>query len=365
MSAIEWIRYTKHSVTTTSTLEHTMQPLSATDAITVLSTLPDGLILTNPQDRIVWLNPAAARMFGLDPDQWCGRLWSEVTEHLQIAETVYGEHSRFWHGDIKYSMRTQTLAIGPRTQAAPHTLRIFAPVPKDIQYFETFISILSHELRTPLTGVIGYANILQTNTLGPLTPDQRDLLSGISKYGNRISQVITECLFMVGLQQKTYEANPKSLLLAESISKAIESVTAQFSEYPRTITRREDNPLQRVYCDSYALNGFLIQLLAQAIRFTPENGQIQIVVTDHINTVQIEIIDNGIGIPAEHLPHVFELDNQEFDNWRYNNRLVPWPDLHIGLWIAKQVTLLNGGDLTCTSIEGQGSTFCLTLPKGK
>ncbi len=220
-----------------------------------------------------------------------------------------------------------------------------------------FISSVSHELRTPLTSIKGYAAILIEGKLGHLPAAAKERLEKINRHSDELIHMVNDLLDIARIESgkvamKMEEQNIKAVIsIAEDIiliqckNKNIELITSIQKETPSVLADRAQ--LERVF----------INLLGNAVKFTPENGKITIKAHAENNMVQVDISDTGIGMPPDTLSMIFE-EFYRVDN--LINQQVKGTGL--GLTLVKHIIEAHKGKIWVESKPGQGSTFSFTLP---
>lgn len=222
-----------------------------------------------------------------------------------------------------------------------------------------FLSLMSHELRTPLNAIAGYAELLETGIRGPLSEvqlaDVRRIQANQRHLLGLVESVLTYAKTDAGNIEFRPEEVPLGLLLAEvygTMSPLIVEKGASCSG-----CEAEDSADLTVYADPEKLRQILINLLANAIKFSGEGGRIQVTHQHAGEKVEIRIADDGIGIAAEHRERIFDPFVQVEEGLA---------DRHggtgLGLAISLELAIGMGGDLRVESELGRGSTFILTLP---
>jgi signal transduction histidine kinase len=222
-----------------------------------------------------------------------------------------------------------------------------------------FLSMMSHELRTPLNAITGYAQLISMGVRGPVTGEQSDFLDRIERASRHLQILIGDILefarFDVGQVQFELERVPVDAVIAESV----ELLAPQISE--RGIDFSHDTGAAgeiEVSADRSRVRQILVNLIGNAIKFTPESGRVWLACRRQGGEMHLEVADTGRGIPADRLAAVFEPFVQV-------DRAGIAPALQgvgLGLAICRQLARGMGGDVRAASEEGKGSTFTLVLP---
>ncbi|NTU81075.1 MAG: PAS domain S-box protein [Chloroflexales bacterium] len=234
--------------------------------------------------------------------------------------------------------------------------QLFASLQEAVLLREQFLSVASHELRTPLTSVLGHAQLFQRRAARAGTLNQRDQrsLEQIITHAERLSRMITTILDVSRIDQGRLQLACAPLELTALLR---ETVTAAQGLAPHQIVvAGAEGPLW-VYGDALRLEQALHNLLGNAIKYSPDGDTVTVTVTADADTVQVAVRDEGIGIPAADVPHIFE----RF--YRAGNVSADTiSGVGIGLFVVQEIVTLHGGTITVASAAGEGSTFTLTLP---
>jgi signal transduction histidine kinase len=216
---------------------------------------------------------------------------------------------------------------------------------------------MSHELRTPLNAIIGFAEDAADGLAGELTPRQSRYVSNILNAGRHLLTVINDILDLAKLQsgKATVEARP--LPLSEVLDELADTMQPLVARRHQTLEIADTTRLPDVLADRAKLYQVLLNLVSNAHKFTPEGGHIRIEAERQGHHVAVRVIDDGIGIGVDSLPHLFE-EFRQVEQYRKPQT----PGTGLGLSITKRLVELHGGTISVTSKPGQGSTFEFTLP---
>jgi signal transduction histidine kinase len=222
-----------------------------------------------------------------------------------------------------------------------------------------FIGTMSHELRTPLTSVIGYSEMMLEGIGGPLTPEQTEYLGIIMEKGENLLHLITSILDLTKI-----EAGRVRLVLSEvEVAQFVADCAATFLPQARKqgvqISADVERDLPAMACDREKVRQAMLNLLSNALKFTPRGGSIRVVARRAPgDRIGIDVEDSGIGIAEEHLGRIFDVFYQVDGS---NTR--EYGGAGLGLAIVKSFAEAHGGEVQVRSVVGQGSTFTLLLPR--
>jgi signal transduction histidine kinase len=221
-----------------------------------------------------------------------------------------------------------------------------------------FLAIMSHELRTPLNAIGGYADLIELGVHGPVTDDQRDALARIKRSEQHLLGLINEVLNYARVETGTvnYDIGPISVRDLVSTTQTLTAPQAQAQSLTLTV-RRPDAALH-ASADRDKTQQILLNLVSNAIKFTPPGGSITIRTRSSLQTVAIIVADTGGGIPADKLERIFEPFTQ------VDSRLTrTGQGVGLGLAISRDLANGMGGTLSVESVVSEGSRFTLSLPR--
>ncbi len=220
-----------------------------------------------------------------------------------------------------------------------------------------FVANISHELRTPLTHIKGYNVLLKDGALGPLSPDQRQALETTSKAIERLEQLINDLISYAAAARGELTLNRRPVgperLLLQVIERSGDK--ARYRQVSLACEAAADVP--PVSADEEKLTWILLQLVDNAIKFTPAGGCVTLGARVAGNTVVLTVSDTGIGIPAGRLDEVFE-PFQQLDGSSTRR----YGGTGLGLALVRRIVEAHGAQMQVTSREGQGSLFAFALP---
>jgi PAS domain S-box-containing protein len=345
----------------------------------------------DPQGHVASWNEGAQRIKGYTADEIIGRHFSifypperiaeRFPEHeLQVARQVgrfedegwriRQDGSRFWANVVITALRD-----------ASGTLVGFAKVTRDLterraaeerrvsdarrvaaaeaanRTKSEFLASMSHELRTPLNAIGGYADLLMEGLYGPVAAEQHAALQRIRRSQQHLLTIISDLLNYSRIEagQITYDVGPVPVVaMLDAVGAMIEP---QAIRRGLTLERGPCPPQAVVRVDRPRTEQILLNVLSNAVKFTPGGGQIVVSCDRRGDRVTVRIRDTGPGIPADQLEAVFEPFVQLGRTLNSAHE-----GTGLGLAISRDLARAMGGDLTAESTPGVGSTFILTLP---
>ena len=221
-----------------------------------------------------------------------------------------------------------------------------------------FISLVSHELRTPLTSIKGYASILIDEKLGNLNPAQKERLAKISRHSSSLASLVNNLLDISRIESGKVEMNIEQVSIEEVLSGIVDVLNPQLQEKNLALKIEIPPDIIPVWVDRSQLERVFINLLGNAIKFSPEKAKIAINVLDKEDCIQVDISDTGIGIASDDLPKIFD----EF--YRADNSINKYKKgTGLGLSLVKRIIDVHNGKISVKSRLNRGSTFSFILPK--
>lgn len=220
---------------------------------------------------------------------------------------------------------------------------------------DTFLSTASHELKTPLTSVIGYAELLDDND-ERMTREQRgEFLRRLRAEAGRLLSMIEDILDLARIESGKLTLRCVSMSVNEVAHAAVETTRMLARKHNVELVEQFDPLLPRVALDEVKLRQVVVNLLVNAVKFSPEHGRVVLETLRDGDFLRVQVADQGAGVAPDDAAHIFELFGQGEHGARAGG-------LGIGLHLVKRITELHGGHVGVNSRVGEGSTFWLRLP---
>ena len=283
---------------------------------------------------------------------------------LIVEETAIGVLSFYFtapvHFDQEYTALLTSVAqhcaqATDRARLYETSQRARAEAEAANQSKDDFLSTVSHELRTPLTAVLGWASMLRAGSLDPARSARA--IEAIFNNATRQTHLIDELLDISRIVSGRVIFDRHELDLAEVLHGASEAVMPQ-ADAKGVELRAGSHPSVPVMGDPRRLEQVFLNLLANALKFTPEGGLVTVDVTPNAHAVEVRVADNGAGIEPAFLTHVFDRFRQGD-----NSTARSTGGLGLGLFIARQLVEAQGGTIRAESDgPGRGASFIVTLP---
>lgn len=220
-----------------------------------------------------------------------------------------------------------------------------------------FVNAVSHELRTPLTSIMGYAEFLEDQIGGRLSADQHTFVYHIQDGTRRLQQLVDDLLDFARLEAGTFRLVLRPADLNQIVRAVIDSLRPQVQR--RSLELLADLPRESTVMevDPGRIEQVLINLVNNAIKFTPAGGRISVGLRAQTGQIRLTVTDTGIGIPPDHLAKLFQKFYQVDPSSTRRQG-----GAGLGLSIAKGLVEAHGGQIGVESEVGKGSTFWITLP---
>jgi two-component system phosphate regulon sensor histidine kinase PhoR len=330
---------------------------------TVLEAMVEGVLVVDQQQKIAFANQAAVTLLGAGAAP-AGRPVLEVVRHPNVDQTLRriadGEDQIQSEFELRGEQRVLSLYAtrlrGGESAGAMLVLQDVTDLRRLENLRKEFVSNVSHELKTPLAGIQAYAETLLSGAIDDPEACQR-FVTRIQEQGDRLHDLVQDLLQLGRIEAGQEAFHLERVSVAESILASVES--QQLSAEGRHISIELQSPSADLFvrADRKGLQTIFDNLIGNAVKYTPESGQVQIHWSSSENEVQIDVIDSGVGIASEHLPRIFERFYR-VDEAR--SRDIGGTGL--GLSIVKHLTNEFGGSIEVRSDPGHGSTFTVRLP---
>jgi len=331
----------------------------------ILSSMVEGVLVLDRENRILLMNAAAERMFQLQSSTAIGRPLIEVFRHHPLHQLVQKirEDQEDQSGEMVVFMpeeRVFTVQASIARTAGIAAVLVFHDVTR-LKRLERvrkdFVANVSHELRTPLTSIKGYIEALID---GAKDDPQKcaEFLVIIQKHADQLNALLTDLLQLSTIESGQYQWRRGSVSVSGLIEKAVHLLRPSAEKKNQALSVSSPEGVGLVTGDADRLTEVFINLLDNAIKYTPERGTITIETESGESQVKISISDTGIGIPSKEMPRIFE---RFYRVDRARSREMGGTGL--GLAIVKHIVEAHGGRVAVESRMGQGSRFTVTLPK--
>ena len=327
---------------------------------TVLFNLTDGILMTDAEENILLVNPAAARLFNFDEINVTGHSLIEALHDYEIDEIVKKSINSGSEQTVQLEssgrfLRVVAVPISPGRSNA--TLVLFQDL-TELRNLQTMrrelIGNISHDLRTPLAGIKAMVETLQDTALDDKKA-ANDFLTRIDDEVNRLTQLVSEITELSRIESGKAELRKEPININLLIQDVITHINP-LADSQQIIINTSLNPdLPIISADKDRIRQTLINLLHNAIKFNHPGGKV--LISSNFNTVFVivNVSDTGLGISKDDLPHIFE-------RFYKGDKSRAKGGSGLGLAIAKHTIQAHGGNISVISEEGKGSTFSFAIP---
>jgi PAS domain S-box-containing protein len=368
---------------------------------------PASIVLTDPTGNIEYVNKSFTRTTGYEPEEIIGESISILQsghttpeEYQVLWETI--KAGKEWRGEFKNRTKNgktiwESTTISPilnSKQEATHYLevkedistrkeaemalrrmnqeledRVFqrteelraanTSLEKASRLKDEFLANMSHELRTPLTGVLGLSEALQKGVYGSVNEKQTSILNTIEEGGRHLLNLINDILDLSKIEAGKMELQPSVIRVDEICQSSLRMIKQLSNTQHQKVVLTQNPPDMMMYGDPRRLKQILVNLLGNAVKFTPENGELGLEVTgdETLDVIRFSVWDKGIGINEENLEKLFQpfvqLDSSLSRNYSGTG---------LGLSLVHRLAILHGGQVKAASKIGEGSRFTVSIP---
>ena len=336
---------------------------------TILDGMIEGVVALDDRGRLLLLNPAARAMFAVATEIAEGRPFLEVIRQKELLDLVYevrasgapARHELELGPPVNrvVAARGAPVGLGPETPGVLLVLHDVTELRRLERVRSEFVANVSHELRTPLTCIKGYLETLLDGALDDRAHARR-FLEVAGTHAERLDRLIDDLLELSNIESGRVTMVPMRLDLGEVVAGVAAMFERQTTQSRQTLERVVP-PGVAVHADRDRLVQILVNLVDNAVKFTPEGGRIRVEAeTGPDGRVEVRVRDTGVGIPSTELPRITE---RFYRVDKTRSREVGGTGL--GLAIVKHLVQAHGGELHIESALGHGTTVSFTLPAGE
>ena len=338
---------------------------------TILRNIADGVLVTDPENRIIVINSVAENWFGVK---------QKMVFEKPLAKTI--RIKSFVHLFEKLSFRHQKASIefnykipGENNERIFHahasqvfdedkrligTVTILRDITKEYEADKLkteLVSMVAHELKSPMTSIFGFSELLMEDDL--TNGQRKEYANVIMTESSRLTDLINKFLDLTRLEVGRTEIKMIPFDLSQLVDKMIESTRSLFQKKNIHMIKDVSGKLPFAYGDPDMIEQVMLNLLSNAIKYSPKNSKIGIELKQTDDRLLVSVIDNGYGIPKESLPNIFK----KFYRVSDSNDTSSVEGSGLGLALAKEIVQHHGSTIEVQSKLGVGSVFNFTLPK--
>ncbi|MGH7506630.1 MAG: sensor histidine kinase, partial [Longimicrobiales bacterium] len=284
---------------------------------------------------------------------------SEICVPIKVRDRVLGA-LRFVSDSSRRRYTTTDLALAEelaaRAAQAIENAQLYENTRLASQAKSDFLGVMSHELRTPLNAILGYADLVLLGVPEPVGEHAQHHVERVRTAAQHLLQLVDEVLSYARLESGKEVARIEPVDVGTVIRESAALIQPLAERKGLALRTGLPDPAVQLATDGWKVRQIISNLLANAVKFTAD-GEVEVTAAVDGSRVVIAVRDTGIGIPPEHLEHIFE------PFWQVEHSATRrFGGTGLGLGVARRLARLLGGDLTARSEAGEGSTFTLTLP---
>ncbi len=337
----------------------------------ILGGMAEGVLLVDGRGRVLLVNDALQRLLPISSNV-TGKTTLEIIRNVELEETIQeviqkGKSRAFEmtlpsSGEKIFEVNVAGISSSPNEgdQKIKGVIAVFHDITrlKDLERIrQDFVANVSHELRTPLTTIKGYAETLLEGAWKEEVAFQ--FIQVIRRHTDRLTKIVEDLLTLSKVESREFQLKMENISVLELIEDMVDFTKERAEKKKISISRSELSPSLTVHGDRSYLEQVFLNLLDNAIKYTPEGGKIEISLTEKDNREILFLIkDDGPGIPKEDLHRIFERFYR-VDKGRSQEL----GGTGLGLSIVKHIVQAHGGRVWVESQPGKGSSFYFTLPK--
>ncbi len=347
----------------------------------ILGQISDAVVAIDTDQRVIYINPAAERQYGITASETLGlhrnELWTPewISPEDEAAAALSLRENGRWRGENIHVKRT-----GEKIHVESAVIRMHDAKGADVGLIATirditerkagetarndearrkdeFLAMLGHELRNPLSAICHAVQV--TKEADGDAGAQQWANNVIERQSLQLSRMVDDLLDVARINSGRIELRIEALDLSEVISRAVDVVKPQMEQRRHTLTTKIEEGGLHVQGDAARLEQIFVNLLNNAVKYTPEGGRLGLEARREGTQISVSVSDNGIGISPDVLPHIFDLFAQATTSLDRAQG-----GLGIGLTVVKSLVEMHGGSVSAESrwFKG-GTTFTVKLPR--
>lgn len=322
----------------------------------IIQNIEDGVLVLDQDNRLILINNVAENILNIESPVNPGMTIKElILEPELAAQFEYGMPTESIHTEIndkdEQTYSTQITPIpGVGTAIIFHNITYLKKLD---QIKNDFVSTVSHDLRSPLTAILGYVELLER--VGPINNTQKEFINRVQTSVHNITNLV-DYLLNLGRIEAGFDTRKEFLDLSKLVEFTIEGMHKVLQAQQQTIVTEIENNLPHIFGSPIQLRQLISNLLSNACKYSPIGSTVKVEMRQEKTQLLLSVIDEGFGIPAIDLPHIFE----KF--YRAGNISTDISGTGLGLAIVKTIVDSHHGRIWVDSVIGKGSIFTVVLP---
>src|ERR1700722_4019254 len=336
----------------------------------IINSLNTPTIVIDAGKKIIFFNTSVEKITGMTASKTIGQLIETIKMYSPQELTPFNSYDNQTQQQVSQRLTLQKengdkaefmVTITKNALGVKNAIMItFVDISSEAQLEEMkvdFVSMAAHELRTPLTAIRGYASLLQMHYATNLDASAKELLTRLIVSTTNLANLIDNLLSVSRIERNNLVIETKPLDLKIIIKDIFSSFQQESLTRRQNFTLNIPDKLPLVMADPFRIGQVFINLISNAIAYTPDAGNVLITVADRKDHLEISIKDTGEGIPKEALPRLFTKFFRVSGSLEQGSK-----GTGIGLFITKSIVESHKGKIWAESELGKGSTFTVTLP---
>ncbi|MBI3485522.1 HAMP domain-containing protein [Candidatus Daviesbacteria bacterium] len=343
----------------------------------ILNSIIDGMIVTDVNGNVMLINALAKQLLGIAIHNVIGQSIFYLTQFYNEEGQIVAKKNFPLSISLTYGQKWETDVVVNLVDGKKRIIRMSSTVivennarvggivilrditkEKEVDRMKTeFISLASHQLRTPLSAIKWFTEMLIGGDAGELNSEQQEFAKNISDSTERMIQLVNSLLNISRIESGRIIIDPRLTDLKELVSGIINDLKAKTQEKKQNLIISVHDDLPKINLDPKLIGQVYMNLLTNAIKYTPTGGDIQVFISKKGDQIISQVSDTGYGIPKEEQSKIF----QKF--FRADNIVkIETDGTGLGLYLVKSIVESSGGKVWYQSEEGKGSTFWFSLP---
>jgi len=336
----------------------------------------DQIIITDANGMILYANKAAEQITGFErkdiigekagtKDLWGGlmdkKFYDEMWQEIKANKKSYSSELKNKRKDgTEYEAFISISPILDKTGEVLFFVGIERDITKskEVDRMKTeFVSVASHQLRTPLSAIKWFSEMMQNGDVGDINDEQKDVVDNIHQSTERMIELVNALLNISRIESGRIIIDPKPTDMKELVMGVVEELKVKWKDKKQKINFSGHDDLPKINIDPKLIRNVYLNLISNAVKYTPNDGEISIFLSESGKELISQITDTGYGIPEKDQEKVFK----KF--FRAQNVIkIETDGTGLGLYLVKAIVESSGGRIWFESKENKGTTFWFSLP---